>query len=155
MVSPNGRIKPDGVWMDGKEVRRPKGTYYIDYTDSSGKRARTSVGALAAEAQATRLRKEAELRAIAQGLNVTSDGDRVGDTAKRPIALAVAEFLQDPGKCSKLCSESFRGARRNRACADRNGRGDLWRGSCRFRRCGWKKNSLRGAGVRVRRLRFE
>jgi integrase len=95
MVSPNGRIKPDWVWMDGKEVRCPKGTYYIDYTDPSGKRVRISVGALAAEAQATRLRKEAELRAIAQGLNVTSDGDRVGDTAKRPIALAVAEFLEE------------------------------------------------------------
>lgn len=56
---------------------------------------RTAVGALAAEAQAARLRKEAELRAIAQGLNVTSDEDRVGDGAKRSIELAVAEFLQE------------------------------------------------------------
>ena len=58
MVSPNGRIKPDWVCMDGKEVRCPKGTYNIDYTDPSGKRVRTSVGAVAAEAQATRLRNE-------------------------------------------------------------------------------------------------
>ena len=57
----NGRIKPDWVWMDRKEVRCPKGTYYIDYTDSSGKWVRTSVGTVAAEAQASRLRKEAEL----------------------------------------------------------------------------------------------
>jgi len=57
VVSPNGRIKPDWVWMDGKEVRCPKGTYHIDYTEPSGKRVRTSVGAVAAEAQATRLRK--------------------------------------------------------------------------------------------------
>lgn len=43
MVSPNGRIEPDWVWMDGKEVRCPKGTYYIDYTDPSGKRVRIPV----------------------------------------------------------------------------------------------------------------
>ena len=37
----------------------------------------------------------AELRAIAQGFNVTSDEDHAGDAAKRPIALAVAEFLEE------------------------------------------------------------
>ncbi len=41
MVSPNWRIKPDWVWMDGKEVRCPRGTCYIDFTDPSGKRVRT------------------------------------------------------------------------------------------------------------------
>jgi len=63
------------VFIDGKEVRCPKGTYYIDYTDSLGKRVRTSVGTVAAEAQASRLRKEAELRAIAQGLSVLPGDD--------------------------------------------------------------------------------
>ena len=93
--SNNGRIKPDWVWVDGKEVRFHKGTYYIDYTDSSGKRVRTSVGSIAAEAQASKLRKEAELRAVAQGLNVVTGEGEPANALKRPIALAVADFLEE------------------------------------------------------------
>jgi integrase len=93
--SNNGRIKPDWVLMGGKEVRCPKGTYYIDYTDSSGKRVRTSVGTVAAEAQASRLRKEAELRAIAQGLSVVSGDGEPESPQNRPIALAIADFLEE------------------------------------------------------------
>jgi hypothetical protein len=70
--------------MDGQEVRHPQGTYYIDYTNSVGKRVRVAVGAVAAEAQALRLRKEAELRAIAQGLNVINDEDRDANQVTRP-----------------------------------------------------------------------
>jgi hypothetical protein len=93
--SNNGRIKPDWVWIDGKEVRCPSGTYYIDYTDSSGKRVRTSVGSVAAEAQAARLRKEAELRALAQGLNVVPEEGDSAKVQKRSIALAVVDFLDE------------------------------------------------------------
>jgi hypothetical protein len=81
--------------VDGKEVRCPKGTYYIDYTDSSGKRVRTSVGTIAAEAQASRLRKEAELRAVAQGLSVTPSEGEAANAQKRPIALAIVDFLEE------------------------------------------------------------
>jgi integrase/recombinase XerD len=93
--SNNGRIKPDWVWIDDKEVRCPSGTYYIDYTDSSGKRVRTSVGSVAAEAQAARLRKEAELRALAQGLNVVPEEGDSAKVQKRSIALAVVDFLDE------------------------------------------------------------
>jgi len=93
-VSANGRIKPEWVLVDGKEQRFPDGTYYLDYTDSTGKRIRSSVGKIAIEAQVSRLRKEAELRAIAHGLDVVS-GDGEEGLTKRPIALAVAEFLED------------------------------------------------------------
>jgi hypothetical protein len=81
--------------MDGKEVRCPKGTYYIDYTDNSGKRVRTSVGTVPAEAQASRLRKEAELRALAQGLSVTPSEGEPANAQKRPIALAIVDFLEE------------------------------------------------------------
>jgi integrase len=91
----NGRVKPDWVWVDGKEVRCPKGTYYIDYTDSSSKRVRTSVGTIAADAQASRLRKEAELRAVAQGLSVTRSEGEPANAQKRPIALAIVDFLEE------------------------------------------------------------
>jgi hypothetical protein len=30
---PTDGSKPDGVFVDGKEVRHPEGAYYIDYTD--------------------------------------------------------------------------------------------------------------------------
>jgi hypothetical protein len=51
IVAANGRIKPDWVFMDGKDVRHPEGAYYIDYTDGNGKRIRSSVGKSASEAQ--------------------------------------------------------------------------------------------------------
>jgi hypothetical protein len=83
IVAANGRIKPDWVFVDGKEARHPEGAYYIDYTNEDGKRIRTSVGKSASEAQAVRLRKEAELRALAQGLNVVSEDDEA-EKNKRP-----------------------------------------------------------------------
>jgi integrase/recombinase XerD len=91
MVADNGRIRPDVVWVDGKEERHPEGAYYIDYTDANGKRIRTSVGKAAKEAQGHRLRKEAELRALAQGLSILSEDG----APKRSIALTVASFLEE------------------------------------------------------------
>ena len=94
LVAANGRIKPDWVFLDGKEVRHPEGAYYIDYTDGNGKRIRSSVGKSASEAQAVRLRKEAELRALAQGLNVISE-DEEAEKNKRPILDAIEQFLSE------------------------------------------------------------
>lgn len=92
VLAANGRVKPDWVMVDGKEVRCPDGAYYIDYTDRNGKRIRASVGKAAAEAQAERLRKEAELQALSLGLKVAPAED---DSRKRPIALAAADFLEE------------------------------------------------------------
>jgi integrase/recombinase XerD len=94
IVAANGRIKPDWVFVDGKEARHPEGAYYIDYTNEDGKRIRTSVGKSASEAQAVRLRKEAELRALAQRLNIVSEDDEA-EKNKRPIADAIEQFLSE------------------------------------------------------------
>jgi|HubBroStandDraft_1064217.scaffolds.fasta_scaffold163863_1 hypothetical protein len=81
--------------MDGKEVRCPKGACNIDYTDSSGRRVRTSAETVTAEAQASRIRKEAELRPLAQGLRVTPSQGELANPPKRPIALAIVDFLEE------------------------------------------------------------
>ena len=94
VMAGNGRVKPDWVRVDGKECRIAQGVYCLDYTTDAGKRVRTPVSPVAIEAQAARFRKEAELRALAQGLNVTSDDGETG-IEKRSISLAVAEFLED------------------------------------------------------------
>jgi hypothetical protein len=44
LVAANGRIKPDWVFLDGKEVRHPEGAYYIDYTDGNGNPPATKSG---------------------------------------------------------------------------------------------------------------
>ena len=66
VLSTNGRVKPDAVLINGKEERHPEGAYYIDWHDGP-KRIRLSVGKDAADANARRLRKEAELNAVAHG----------------------------------------------------------------------------------------
>jgi integrase len=91
MVADNGRIRPDWVWIDGKEERHSEGAYYIDYTDGKDKRIRVSVGKAAKEAQAHRLRKEAELRALARGLSIVSEDG----APKRPVATTAADFLEE------------------------------------------------------------
>ena len=61
LVSANdGNIKSDWVWTDSKDVRCPKGTDSINYTDSLGKRVRTSWG---------RSRQKRKFRVFAKRLN--------------------------------------------------------------------------------------
>ena len=92
VISGNGRVKPDWVVVDGREERHPEGAYYLEWRDS-GKRKRLSVGTDAAHANNRKLRKEAELNAVAKGVSVTPDD--TGDTSKRSIALAVDNFLEE------------------------------------------------------------
>jgi len=66
-MSANGRVKPDVVWINGAEERHKEGAYYIEWYGGS-KRNRLSVGKDAAQAHARRLRKQAELNALAQGI---------------------------------------------------------------------------------------
>src|SRR6185437_15556179 len=65
-LSPNGRVKPDLVMVNNKPEHHPEGCYYIEWREN-GKRKRLSVGKDAADANARRLRKEAELNAINNG----------------------------------------------------------------------------------------
>jgi len=67
VLSSNGRVKPDVVLIGGVEERHPGGAYYIEWRDGS-KRRRLSVGKNAADANAQRLRKEAELNAMNLGV---------------------------------------------------------------------------------------
>jgi hypothetical protein len=57
VVSANGRIKPDSVYINGKEARHPEGAYYLEWRDGP-KRVRLSIGKDAATATARRLQKE-------------------------------------------------------------------------------------------------
>ena len=67
MLSANGRVKPDLVIVNDNEERHPEGAYYLEWRDGR-KRVRVSVGKDAADAAARRLRKEAELNAVNNGV---------------------------------------------------------------------------------------
>ena len=88
--SANGRIKPDWVVVDGQEEKHPEGAYYIEWREG-GKRSRLSVGKDAAQAQARRLRKKAELNAIAKGVTVVPTESTDG----RPLAEAMSAYLEE------------------------------------------------------------
>jgi len=86
----NGRIRPDVVMVNGHEERHPEGAYYISWYE--GKRVkRLSVGKDAQEAKTRRLRKEAELNAINNGVAILPENGN----GHRSIAAAVAEFLDE------------------------------------------------------------
>src|SRR5215475_14348459 len=83
--SPNGRIKPDQVLINGKPEKHPEGAYYLEWREN-GKRVRLSVGKDAQEAAARRQRKQAELNAVESGVSVfPENGDR-----NRSVVAAVA-----------------------------------------------------------------
>jgi integrase/recombinase XerD len=90
LLSANGRVKPDVVVVNGKEERHPKGAYYLEWRENS-KRVRLSVGKDPADASARRLRKEAELNAVNNGVTVVPDGQN----GHRSLVAAVAEFLDE------------------------------------------------------------
>jgi integrase/recombinase XerD len=90
MLSANGRVKPDLVLVNGKQEHHPEGAYYIEWYEGARRR-RLSVGRNAADAQARRLAKEAELNAISHGIAIApqnSDG-RVS------LAAAIQDFLEE------------------------------------------------------------
>jgi integrase/recombinase XerD len=90
MLSVNGRVKPDVVFVDDKEERHPEGAYYLEWRDGA-KRVRLSVGKDPADASARRLRKEAELNAVNNGVSIVPGAQN----GHRSLAVAVAEFLDE------------------------------------------------------------
>lgn len=90
VLSANGRIKPDAVLVNGKPEHHPEGSYYLEWRDGD-KRVRLSVGKDAADASARRLRKEAELNAVNNGVTIMPEGDN----GRRSLAGAIAEYLAD------------------------------------------------------------
>jgi integrase/recombinase XerD len=92
VLSANGRVKPDVVLVNSKQERHPEGAYYLEWREGS-KRRRLSVGKDAADANARRQRKEAELNARNNGVQVTPDANG------NPLSLtdAVRDFLEEKG----------------------------------------------------------
>ena len=90
-MSANGRVKPDVVWINGAEERHKEGAYYIEWYGGS-KRNRLSVGKDAAQAHARRLRKQAELNALAQGITVPTKGSV---EPGRLLDTAIANFIEE------------------------------------------------------------
>src|SRR5512133_1595603 len=91
VLSGNGRVKPDVVVVNNKEERHPEGAYYLEWREGS-KRVRLSVGKDPADASTRRLRKEAELNAVNNGVAVVPEN---GENGHRSLTAAVAEFLEE------------------------------------------------------------
>src|SRR5580698_8824571 len=90
VLSANGRVKPDYVHVNGHEERHPEGAYYLEWRDGS-KRVRLSVGKDAQDAATRRLRKEAELNAINNGVAVLPENGN----GQRSVAATVADYLDE------------------------------------------------------------
>jgi integrase len=84
-------VKPDVVVVNGKEERHHEGAYYLEWREGA-KRVRLSVGKDAADASARRLRKEAELNAVNNGVAVAPEN---GQDGHRSLAAAISEYLEE------------------------------------------------------------
>ena len=91
VLSTNGRVKADVVVVNGNEERHPEGAYYLEWREGS-KRVRLSVGKDPQDAAARRLRKEAELNAVNNGVAVVPEN---GHNGQRSLAAAVTEYLEE------------------------------------------------------------
>ncbi len=91
VLSPNGRVKPDVVLVNGKPERHPEGAYYLEWREGN-KRKRLSVGKDPADATARRLRKEAELNAKNNGVAVMVPELEKG---RRLLSTTIADYLEE------------------------------------------------------------
>jgi hypothetical protein len=79
--------------VNGQEQKHTEGAYYIEWREG-GQRKRESVGKDAAQANARRLRKEAELNAVSQGLEVAESPDGI-DPKKHLVQTTIADFIEE------------------------------------------------------------
>ena len=91
VLSANGRVKPDVVLVNDKPENHPEGSYYLEWRDN-GKRIRLSVGTDPQDAAARRLRKQAELNAVNNGVAVVPEN---GQNGHRSLASTVADYLEE------------------------------------------------------------
>jgi integrase len=91
VLSPNGRVKPDLVIVNGQPERHSEGAYYLEWREN-GRRVRLSVGKDPADASARRQRKESELNALNNGVIVILE---TGDNGHRSVAAAVSGHLEE------------------------------------------------------------
>jgi integrase/recombinase XerD len=87
VLSPNGRVKPDLVIVNGQQERHTEGAYYLEWRES-GKRVRLSVGKDAQDAAARRLRKNA----MNNGVAVLPEN---GKNGHQSLAATVTEYLEE------------------------------------------------------------
>ncbi len=90
VLSANGRVKPDAVMVNGKPERHTEGAYYLEWSEGS-KRVRLSVGKGAAEADARRRRKAAELNAVNNGAVIVPENGN----GQRSVAAAVEDYIEE------------------------------------------------------------
>ena len=90
VLGSNGRIRPDVVVVNGRPERHSEGSYYLEWREK-GRRVRLSVGNDAQDAAARRQRKEAELRALNNGVPIMPEPG----SEHRSMAAAVANFLEE------------------------------------------------------------
>ena len=90
VISANGRVKPDFVFIGGKEERHPEGAYYLEWYEG-GRRVRQSVGKDASTAAARRQRQQQVLASKAAGLKLVEEGTADGLL----LADAVVAYLED------------------------------------------------------------
>lgn len=90
VLSPNGRIKPDLVLVNGQAEKHSDGAYYLEWREK-GRRVRLSVGKDAQDAAARRQRKEAELNALNNGVSVLPENGN----GHKSVAAAVSQFLEE------------------------------------------------------------
>jgi integrase/recombinase XerD len=87
-----GKVRPDVVSVDGKHETHKEGAYYIDWTDGE-KRYRLAVGKNLQDAELQRRQKEAELNAIANGLEVPNAPRLTNGSNKRSLRTLVDSYL--------------------------------------------------------------
>src|SRR5204863_6138515 len=80
VISANGRVKPNWVTINGTDVERKDGTYYLDWRED-GKRKKEAVGSDALKANLERELKETKLNGKAVGMTPAPDDSRTLQTA--------------------------------------------------------------------------
>lgn len=91
VMAQNGRVMPDMVTVDGREENHPEGAYYIDWYEK-GKRRRQSVGKSAADAFSKQRRKQAELRAVDEGVTIAPEP---GEPTGRSLTAAIDQYIKE------------------------------------------------------------
>jgi integrase/recombinase XerD len=107
VLSANGRVKPDVVLVSGKPERHEEGAYYLEWREGP-KRVRLSVGKNPADAGARQLRKEAELNAVNNGVEVLSSSAQDG---RRSLPAIIVEYLDEVKITKKPKTRVFHGSR--------------------------------------------
>jgi integrase/recombinase XerD len=90
VLSPNGRVKPDLVLVNGRPEPHSEGAFYLEWREK-GRRVRLSVGKDPQDTAARRQRKEAELNALNNGVSVLPEAGNEHPS----VAAAVAKFLDE------------------------------------------------------------